>query len=312
MSNSSRAAPVKECKLEARNLVGLPFFPLHPKKEAPPSRARLPRRLSSVARNWSLLLNGSCRALAQKCAHSRPNPANMAKKLVLFVGSQLDHDPYCEANFVVRVRHSKSWTFPPADQPGIVLSTPPAWVSVVHLDAERGPARSKASRRRHRRMAGDGGLSTKDNRTIENTAVVTLPPASMARHLLSRISRLRTLAGRPRTFHHAAPTSSDRPSYRQCVIRHGRLHTKTYCGRRSRRRKTRTFALSQANDSEGDHEAICRSGRLSKRDLGVRGRRVRARGLRRKGGVGSRCIGVRAAQTCTSGGTTMTLYRRAV
>jgi hypothetical protein len=34
----------------------------------------------------------------------------MAKKLVIFVGPQLDDDPYCEANFVVRVRHSKSWT----------------------------------------------------------------------------------------------------------------------------------------------------------------------------------------------------------
>jgi hypothetical protein len=33
----------------------------------------------------------------------------MPKKLVIFIGSQLDDDSYSEANFLVRVRHSISW-----------------------------------------------------------------------------------------------------------------------------------------------------------------------------------------------------------
>jgi hypothetical protein len=64
--------------------------------------------------------------------------------------------------------------------------------------------------------------------------------APMAQHLLSRILRLRTLAGRPRTFRsasrrastadHTALTSSGRPPYlriRLCIIRRGKLHTMT-------------------------------------------------------------------------------------
>jgi hypothetical protein len=58
--------------------------------------------------HWAILLNGSCCALAQKCAHGRADPANMSEKLVVFIGPQLDGNSYSESAFIVRVRHSRS------------------------------------------------------------------------------------------------------------------------------------------------------------------------------------------------------------
>ena len=46
----------------------------------------------AAERNCLPILDSSCRALAQKCAHSRANPANMAKKLVIFIWPQLDDE----------------------------------------------------------------------------------------------------------------------------------------------------------------------------------------------------------------------------
>jgi hypothetical protein len=63
----------------------------------------------AAERNCLPILDSSCRALAQKCAHSRANPANMAKKLVIFIWPQLDDDSNGEASFVVRVSHSISY-----------------------------------------------------------------------------------------------------------------------------------------------------------------------------------------------------------
>jgi hypothetical protein len=50
---------LRECELEARNLVGLLFFPLHPKKEAPPSRARLPVRIPVASRKGPIEISQS-------------------------------------------------------------------------------------------------------------------------------------------------------------------------------------------------------------------------------------------------------------
>src|ERR1700722_15462172 len=65
-------------------------------------------RRESTVKQRSVLLNGPCGTLAQKCAHGRADPANMSKKLIIFVGPWLDGNSSSEADVLIHVRHSFS------------------------------------------------------------------------------------------------------------------------------------------------------------------------------------------------------------